>query len=130
MSKYKLSALEELKLQKKTLQEKRKVAEQRIIYQAQYFGDNWGSMISKQVTSSVKEKLSGTVDAISGNSTSSSITPFVTKHKSNPWMSAITSNLPLIGTVAWRYAKLSLLAFVGKKATSMVLKKLLRRKKR
>ena len=128
MSTYKLSPLEELRLEKKRYNEQRTIVSQRLSYQLQCLNDNWGTMLTKGVTSSIRTKLSETVDNLSSGSTA--VTPFVTK-RVNPWlnntaMNIIMSNLPLIGSLTWRVTKPALLAFAAKKATSM----LFRRKKK
>ncbi len=116
MKAYKLTPLDELHLEKKRLREERAISGQRLSYQIQYLGDNWGSMLTKGVTSSIKSKISGTVDNLSSGS-STSITPFVSKRNRNPWVNLFVSNLPQLGGVAWRVAKPALLAFVAKKVT-------------
>lgn len=118
MKTYKLTPLEELKLEKKRLREERSIAGQRLAYQMQYFNDNWGSMITKGITSSIKSKFVDTVDNLSSG-TSSSVTPFVTK-RSNPWLGILTSNLPLIGGMAWKLAKPAVFAFGAKRLSSML----------
>jgi len=122
MSKYKLDPLEELRLEKKRFGEERKIASQRLSYQLQYLNDNWGSMLTKGVTSSIKSKFSETMDNMS-TSSSTSVTPFITKVR-NPWLNntvtqIILSNLPLIGSAAWNIAKPALIAFGAKKLTSV-----------
>ena len=57
MSTYKLTPLEELRLEKKRLREERAIASRRLAYQLQYLNDNWGSMLTKGVSSSVKTKI-------------------------------------------------------------------------
>ena len=54
MSKYRLDPLEELRLEKRHFREERKIASQRLSYQLQYLNDNWGSMLTKGVASSIK----------------------------------------------------------------------------
>lgn len=129
MKTYKLTPLEELKLEKKRLREERTIAGQRLAYQMQYFSDNWGSMITKGITSSIKTKFADTVDNLSSG-TSSSVTPFVTK-RSNPWLGIVTSNLPLIGGMVWKFAKPAVFAFGAKRLSSMLFgKKNKRRRKK
>ena len=65
MSTYKLSPLEELRLEKKRYNEQRTIVSQRLSYQLQYLNDNWGTMLTKGVTSSIRTKLSETVDSLS-----------------------------------------------------------------
>lgn len=50
MSTYKLTPLEELRLEKKRLREERAIASRRLSYQLQYLNNNWGSMLTKEVT--------------------------------------------------------------------------------
>lgn len=116
MKTYKLTPLDELHLEKKRLREERAISGQRLSYQIQYLGDNWGSMLTKGVTSSIKNKFSETVDNLSSGS-SSSIVPFRTKKSGNIWVNMALSNLPLIGGIAWRIAKPTLFAFAARKVT-------------
>lgn len=109
MSTYKLSPLEELRLDKKRNKEERSIASQRLSYQIQYLNDNWGSMLTKGLTSSVKTKFVETMDTLSGGN-SYSVTPFVTK-KRNPWVNLAISNLPLLGSITWKLSKPALIAF-------------------
>jgi hypothetical protein len=118
MSTYKLTPLEELRLEKKRLSEERTIASQRLSYQLQYLNDNWGSMLTKGLASSVKSKFAETVDNISSGS-SYSVTPFVTR-RTNPWVNFAMSNLPLISSVTWKLTKPAILAFAVKKATSVI----------
>jgi hypothetical protein len=116
MSTYKLTPLEELRLEKKRLREERAIASRRLAYQLQYLNDNWGSMLTKGVTSSVKTKFAETMDNISGGS-SNAITPFITR-RTNPWVNFAVSNMPLLGSIAWGVAKPAILAFAAKRVTS------------
>ncbi len=116
MKSYKLTPLDELHLEKKKLREERAISGQRLGYQIQYLADNWGSMLTKGVASSIKNKFTETVDTLSYGS-SSSVVPFKTKKPGNPWLNLALSNLPLIGGVAWRVAKPAILAFAAKKIT-------------
>jgi len=118
MSTYKLTPLEELLLEKKRLREERAIASRRLAYQLQYLSDNWGSMLTKGVTSSVKSKFAETMDNLSSGS-SYSMTPFVTK-RANPWINFAVSNMPLIGSITWGIAKPALIAFATKKVTSFL----------
>jgi hypothetical protein len=105
-------------LEKKRLSEERTIASQRLSYQLQYLNDNWGSMLTKGLASSVKSKFAETVDNISSGS-SYSVTPFVTR-RTNPWVNFAMSNLPLISSVTWKLTKPAILAFAVKKATSVI----------
>jgi len=118
MSTYKLTPLEELRLEKKRLREERIIASQRLSYQLQYLNDNWGTMLTKGVASSVRSKLAETVDNLSSGS-SFSVTPFVTK-RTNPWLNLALSNLPLIGSLSWKVARPALIAFAVRKIPSML----------
>ena len=118
MSTYKLTPLEELRLEKKRLREERAISSQRLTYQLQYLNDNWGTLLIKGISSSVKSKLVETVDHLSSGS-SHSITPFITK-KANPWLSLLLSNLPLIGSISWKVAKPALIAFAVRKVSSVL----------
>lgn len=116
MKTYKLTPLDELHLEKKRLREERAIAGQRLSYQIQYLGDNWGSMLTKGVTSSIKSKISEKVDDLTSGS-STSITPFMGKRNKNIWLNLLLSNLPHVGNLAWRVGRPALLAFVAKKIT-------------
>ncbi len=118
MSTYKLTPLEELRLEKKRLREERVIASQRLSYQLQYLNDNWGTMLTKGVTSSIKSKLAETIDNLSSGS-SYSVTPFVTK-RANPWLNLVMSNLPLIGSLSWKVARPALIAFGIRKIPSIL----------
>ncbi|HAR38316.1 MAG: hypothetical protein A2W86_03880 [Bacteroidetes bacterium GWD2_45_23] len=118
MSTYKLTPLEELRLEKKRLREERAIASRRLAYQLQYLNDNWGSMLTKGVTSSVKTKFAETMDNLSGGS-SHAITPFITR-RTNPWVNFAISNMPLLGSIAWGVAKPAILAFAAKRVTSFL----------
>lgn len=117
MKTYKLSPLEQLQLEKKRIREERAVAEQRLVYQLQYINDNWGSLITRGVSSSIKNKIFEKIDGLSEFGASPS--PFLTKGRS-PWLNLIMSNLPLLGTATWGLVKPTLLAFATKKVTSLI----------
>lgn len=127
MSTYKLTPLEELRLEKKRLREERAIASRRLAYQLQYLNDNWGSMLTKGVTSSVKSKFSETMDNMSSGS-SHSLTPFITR-RANPWINFALSNLPLIGSITWGIAKPALIAFAAKKVSSTLFGRIGRKRK-
>lgn len=118
MSTYKLNPLEELRLEKKRLREERSIASQRLSYQLQYLNDNWGSMLTRGLTSSMKLKFAETMDNLSSGN-NYSVTPFVTR-KANPWVNLLVSNLPLLGSVTWKLSKPALIAFALKKGTSIL----------
>lgn len=131
MSKYKLTPLEELRLEKRHQKEERTIASKRLSYQLQYLNDNWGTLLTKGVTSSIKTKISESMDNLSSGS-SASITPFITKQSSswfdNTAMRIIISNLPLIGSIVWRVTKPALVAFGAKKVTSLLFRRSKRKK--
>ena len=56
MSTYKLTPLEELRLEKKRLREERAIASRRLSYQLQYLNNNWAQLHTKQQE---RETLSG-----------------------------------------------------------------------
>ncbi len=116
MKSYKLTPLDELHLEKKRLRENRAISAQRLSYRLQYLEDNWGSMLTKGVASSIKTKFSETLDTLSSGS-SSSVTPFVSKKSRMPWLNMVVSNLPLIGKMAWQVGKPAIMAFAAKKVT-------------
>lgn len=118
MSTYKLTPIDELRLEKKRLREERTIASQRLAYQLQYLNDNWGGMLTKGITSSIKSKVAETIDNLSSGS-SYSVTPFVTKG-TNAWLGLALSNLPLIGSLTWKVAKPAVIAFAIRKASSML----------
>ena len=62
MKSNKLTPLDELHLEKKRLREERAISGQRLSYQLQYLADNWGSMLTKGVTGSLKNKLAETME--------------------------------------------------------------------
>lgn len=119
MKTYKLTPLEQLQMEQKRLREERTIAEQRMTFQLQYLADNWGSMLTRGVTASIRSKISETMDGIS-SSGNASVAPFVTKPSLFNWKGLIKSNLPLIGSTAWRLAKPALIALATKKATSLL----------
>ncbi|HOT64948.1 MAG TPA: hypothetical protein PLV98_05930, partial [Dysgonamonadaceae bacterium] len=65
MKTYKLTPLEQLQMEQKRLREERAIAEQRMGFQFQYLADNWGTLLTKGVASSIKNKITETVDGIS-----------------------------------------------------------------
>lgn len=124
MGKYTLSPLEELQLAKKKAREERAIAEQRLSYQLQYLADNWGTLLTKGVSSSIKTKFAETMDNLSHGSFSPAALPlpFRTKQKGYVnWLNLALSNLPLIGKIAWRITKPTVYAFAAKKLTGKLL---------
>lgn len=116
MRTYKLTPLEELCLEKKRLRENRAIAAQRLSYHLQYLEDNWGTMLTQGVASSVKTKFTETIDTLSGG-TSDSIFPLSGKKNRFGWLNILAANLPLVSKVAWQVGKPAVMAFVMKKVT-------------
>lgn len=114
-----LSPLDKLHLEKRRLREERAISGKRLSYQMQYLADNWGSMLTKGVSSSIKTKFTETLDSFSSGS-SSSVVPFKTKRPGNPWINLAMSFMPQISGIAWRVAKPAVLAFATKKITSKI----------
>ncbi len=122
MGKHKLTPLEELHLEMKRLREERAIAEQRLSYELQYLSDNWRSLLTKGVTSSIKNKISGTVDNISSGSSTSDSPFFTKKRKRNNWVSLggmLAPHIPRLGVLAWNIARPTLMAFAARKVTSL-----------
>ena len=119
MGKYKITPLDELYLAKKKAREEKAIAEQRLSYQLQYLADNWGTLITKGLSSSVRTKFAETIDNLShGSSLAGSVLPFKSKQKGYAqWANLALSNLPLIGKIAWRITKPTVYAFAAKKLT-------------
>ncbi len=116
MRTYKLTPLDELCLEKKRLRENRAIAAQRLSYQMQYLEDNWGSMLTQGVASSVKTKFVETIDTLTSGY-SESIFPLSGKKNRMAWLNIFTSNLPLVSKVAWQVGKPAVVAFIMKKIT-------------
>ena len=121
MARYKLSPLEELRLEKKRLREERHIAGQRLSYQLQYLSHNWGTLIVKGVSSSLRTRVMDLVGSMVSEPSPSN-SSFFTKSP-NPWLSLAVANMPLIGGLVWKMAKPAVLAFLMKKATSMLFNK-------
>ena len=120
MGTQRLSPLNELHLAKKAAREERAISEQRLSYQLQYLADNWGTLLTKGLTSSVKTKFAETVDNIT-HSSSSPLMPMATQKRSGYLISLALSNMPLIGKIAWKVAKPTVYAFAAKKLTGKLL---------
>lgn len=128
MKTYKLTPLEQLQMEQKRLREERTIAEQRMSFQFQYLADNWGTLLTKGVASSIKSKFAETVDGIS-SAGNASPAPFITKPSVFNWKQILKSGAPLISSVAWRAAKPALIAFATKKVTSLLLRRFRKPKK-
>lgn len=105
------------------------ISSQRLSYQLQYLNDNWGTMLTRGVTSSIKTKFSETLDNLAGEPPP--MPPLVTR-RSRSWLNSaavniIVSNLPLIGSIAWKITKPALVAYVTRQVTARIFGK--RRKK-
>ena len=119
MARYKLSPLEELRLEKKRLREERHIAGQRLSYQLHYVSQNWGSLITKGILSSFRSRIADFTNNLVADSFASD-SPFFTASPS-PWLKLAVANMPLISGVIWKMAKPAILAFLLKKATAMLL---------
>lgn len=123
MTKYSITPLDELRLAKKQAREERAIAEQKLSYQLQYLQDNWGTLMGKGLSSSVKTKFVETIDNISqGSFSSNAPLPFMPKNnKHTQWVNLAIANIPLVSKVAWRLAKPSLYAYTVRKITNKLL---------
>lgn len=122
MKTYKLTPLDQLKLEEKQLREEIKVSEQKMVFQLQYINDNWGSMLLKSVSSSIMSKVTDRADNSSLTSSN-----YLTRSTGGGWSSFFLSNYKSVGSVGWRILKPIALTFLTKKVTSKLLP---RRKKR
>ncbi len=119
MKSNKLTPLDELHLEKKRLREERAISGQRLSYQLQYLADNLGSMLTKGVTGSLKNKLAETMENLAYGS-HSSVQPFKTKRPGNPFLNLALANLPLITGIAWRITKPAIFALAARKITGRI----------
>ncbi len=116
-----LSPLNELHLAKKSAREERAISEQRLSYQLQYLADNWGSLLTKGLTSSVRTKFAETLDNITHGSQASPLLPIIPqKRGTSHWIGLALSNLPLISKIAWKIAKPTVYAFTAKKVGNKI----------
>lgn len=117
MKAYKLTPLERLKLEEKKLHEDLRLSEQKLLFQFQYIGDNWGSITLKSITSSFMNRA-GAITHVSPVSTSTGIARTIGSNIGNIFL----SNYKLLGTVGWKMIKPMALpvaiSFITKKATS------------
>ena len=116
MKTYRLTPLDQLKLEERQLREEIKISEQKMVFQLQYINDNWGSMLLKGITSTVKNKVTDTFEHISPIATS----PYVTRAIGGGWGSLILSNYKLVGSMGWRILKPIALTLLTRKAKSML----------
>ena len=126
MKTYKLTPLEQLKLEEKQLREEIKISEQKMVFQLQYVNDNWGAMLLKGVTSSIMNKVSDTFEHSSPASSASYLTRSIGSGGWS-WGNLLLSNYKSIGSIGWKVLKPLALTFLTKKATSKLFPK---RKKR
>ena len=123
MKTYKLTPLDQLRIEEKQLREEIKISEQKMAFRLQYINDNWGSMLLKSTTSSIMNKV--TDRAIGSSPVSSS--SYLTRLPGGGWGNFFLSNYKTVGSVGWRLLKPVALAFLTRKATSMLFS---RKKKR
>ena len=116
MKTYRLTPLDQLKLEERQLREEIKVSEQKMVFQLQYINDNWGSMLLKGITSTVKNKVADTFEQISPIATS----PYVTRAIGGGWGSLLLSNYKLVGSMGWKILKPIALTILSRKAKSMI----------
>lgn len=122
MKTYKLTPLDQLKLEEKQLREEIKVSEQKMVFQLQYIHDNWGSMLLKSVSSSIMSKVTDRVESSSPVSSN-----YLTRSTGGGWGNFFLSNYRSVGSIGWRILKPIALTFLTKKVTSKLLPKRRRR---
>ena len=115
MKTYRLTPLDQLKLEERQLREEIKISEQKMVFQLQYINDNWGSMLLKGITSSVKNKVTNTFEHISPIATS----PYVTRAIGGGWGGLLLSNYKLVGSMGWKILKPIAITILSRKAKSM-----------
>lgn len=123
MKTYKLTPLDQLRIEEKQLREEIKISEQKMAFRLQYINDNWGSMLLKSTTSSIMNKV--TDRAIGSSPVSSS--SYLTRLPGGGWGNFFLSNYKTVGSVGWRLLKPLALTFLTRKATSILFS---RKKKR
>lgn len=119
MKTYKLTPLDQLKLEEKQLREEIKISEQKMAFQLQYVHDNWGSMLVKSITSSFMNKVTDRVES----SSPISATSYLTRSVGGGWGNFFLSNYKSVGSVGWKLLKPIALTFLTKKATSALFSK-------
>ena len=122
MKAYKLTPLDQLKLEEKQLREEIKVSEQKMVFQLQYIHDNWGSMLLKSVSSSIMSKVTDRVESSSPVSSN-----YLTRSTGGGWGNFFFSNYKSVGSIGWRILRPIALTFLTKKVTSKLLPKRRRR---
>lgn len=131
MKTYKLSSLEKLQLEKKRLKEEQIISGQRLSYKFQYLSDNWGMLLTKGVTNSIKNKFTSTADNLSSKSMMApSTSPFTAMGFLNniSGFTGIANSLKMvgysqIGSIIWKIAKPLLITFATKKVSSLFFSK-------
>ena len=118
MKTYKLTPLDQLKLEEKQLREEIKISEQKMVFQLQYINDNWGSMLLKSVSSSIMSKVTDRVESSSPVSSN-----YLTRSTGGGWGNFFLSNYKSVGSMGWRFLKPIALTFLTKKVTSKLLPK-------
>ena len=116
MKTYKLTPLDQLRLEEKQLREEIKVSEQKMVFQLQYINDNWGSMLLKSVSSSVMNKVTNRVEGSSPVSSN-----YLTRSIGGGWGNFFLSNYKSVGSIGWRLLKPLALTLLTKKVTSKLL---------
>ncbi len=117
MSTNRLTPLNELHLAKKKAREERAISEQRLSYQLQYLEDNWGTLLTKGLSSSVKTKFVETLDNMAQGSGNPLLHQAIGRRRSPYWVNLALSNLPVLGKITWRIVKPTVYAFTVKKLT-------------
>ncbi len=123
MKTYKLTPLDQLKLEEKQLREEILIAEQKMAFQLQYINDNWGAMLLKSVSSSIMNKVTDRVESSSPVSSSS----YLTRSAGGGWGRFFLSNYRSVGSTGWKLLKPIALTFITKKVTSKLFSKKKRR---
>ncbi len=119
MKTYKLTPLDQLLLEEKQLREEIKVSEQKMVFQLQYLNDNWGSMLLNGITSTVKSRVSNTIEHLSLIASS----PYVTRAIGGGWGGLLLSNYKLLGSMGWKIIKPIALTLLTRKAKTMLFPK-------
>lgn len=122
MKTYKLTPLDQLKIEEKQLREEIKISEQKMAFQFQYINDNWGSMLVKSVSSSIMNRVTDRVDSSSPISNTS----YLTRSIGGGWGDFFLSNYKSMGSIGWKILKPLAITFITRRATS----KLFSRRKR
>ncbi len=103
-------------LEERQLREEIKISEQKMAFQLQYINDNWGSMLLKGITSSIKNKVTNTFEHIAPIATS----PYVTRTLGGGWGNLLLSNYKVVGSLGWRLIKPVVFTILTHKAKSLL----------